>query len=87
MIDDHYVTRDDLLQFIPQIVQYVAGSDKRFGVLCVLDASAKHTSAGSVADDISYEASMGPTGTGLPIGIGTVVIRGNLPRPSSLSRK
>jgi hypothetical protein len=87
VIDDHYVTRDDVLKFIPQTVQYVAGSDKRFGVLCVLDTSPKDTSAGSVADDISYEASMGPTGTGLPIGIGTVVVRGNLPKPSSLSRK
>lgn len=87
VVDDHYVTRDDLLKFIPQIVQYVAGSDKRFGVLCILDASLKDSSAGSVADDISYEASMGPTGAGLPIGIGTVIVRGNLPKPSSLSRK
>lgn len=87
VIDDHYVARDDLLKFIPQTAQYIVGSDKRLGVLCVLDASPKETAAGSVADDISYEASQGPTGDGLPIGIGTVIVRGNLPKPSSLTRK
>ncbi|MGC2171797.1 MAG: hypothetical protein WA623_10460 [Candidatus Sulfotelmatobacter sp.] len=87
VIDEHYVTRDDLLQFLPQTVQYVAGSDKRFGVLCVLDASVKDGVPGSVADDISYEAAMGPSGTGLPIGIGTVIIRGNLSKPSTLRIK
>lgn len=77
-------TRDDLLQFLPQTVQYVAGSDRRFGILCVLDGSVKKGVPGSVADDISYEATMGPSGTGLPIGIGTVIIRGNLSKPSTL---
>jgi hypothetical protein len=84
VIDEHYVTRDDLLQFLPQTVQYVAGSDRRFGILCVLDGSVKKGVPGSVADDISYEATMGPSGTGLPIGIGTVIIRGNLSKPSTL---
>jgi hypothetical protein len=87
VINDRYVTREDLLQFLPQTVQYVAGSDKRFGVLCVLDTSAKDGLPGSVADDISYEAVMGPSGTGLPIGIGTVIIRGNLSNPSTLRAK
>jgi hypothetical protein len=87
VVDDHYVTRDDLLQFLPQTAQYVAGSDQRFGVLCVLDTSVKTGLPGSVADDISYEAMMGPSGAGLPIGIGTVIIRGNLSKPSKLRAK
>ncbi|MGI9102554.1 MAG: hypothetical protein ACR2IF_08930 [Terriglobales bacterium] len=84
VIKDHYVTRDDLLIFLPQITQYVAGSDKRFGVLCVLDSSEKQGLPSSVADDISYEVTTGPSGRGLPIGIGAVIIRGHLAQPSSL---
>ncbi len=84
VIDEHYITRNDLLRFLPQTVQYVAGSDRRFGILCVLDGSVKDGIPGSVADDISYEATMGPSGTGLPIGVGTVIIRGNLSKPSTL---
>jgi len=87
VVHSHYVTRDDLLKFIPQIAQYVAGSDKRFGVLCVLDTSEKNALPGIVADDVSYEAVSGPSGRGLPIGIGTVIIRGNLATPSSLKAK
>lgn len=84
VIKGHYVTRDDLLPFLPQITQYVAGSDKRFGVLCVLDSSEKQGLPASVADDISYEVTTGPSGRGLPIGVGTIIIRGKLAQPSSL---
>jgi hypothetical protein len=87
VVDEHIVTRDDVLFFLPQIVQYVAGSDKRFGVLCILDTSIKTGPLGSVADDIAYEAMVGPSGKGLPIGIGTVIIRGNLTKPSALRGK
>lgn len=86
VIKSHYVTRDDLAVYLPQITQYVAGSDKRFGVLCVLDASEKRTLPTSVADDISYEVMTGPSGRGLPIGIGTIIVRGNLATPSSLKK-
>jgi hypothetical protein len=87
VVHGHRVTRDDLLKFLPQVSQYVAGSDKRFGMLCVLDSSPKDTAPGLVADDISYEVVMAPSGKGLPIGIGVVVIRGNLAAPSSLKPK
>jgi len=83
-IDHHYVTRDDLLLHLPQTVQYIAGSDRRFGVLCILDASPKQGAPGSVGDDVSYEASLGPSGRGLQIIVGTIIVRGNLSRPSTL---
>lgn len=86
-ISDHYVNSDDFAMFLPQIVQYVSGSDRRFGVLCILDTSPKKTPSGSVADDIGYEVWPAPSGAGLPIGIGTVIIRGNLAKPSSLKGK
>lgn len=83
-IDKHYVTKDDVLRYLPQTVQYIAGSDRRFGVLCILDASSKQGAPGSVGDDISYEVSLGASGRGLPIIVGTIIIRGNLSRPSTL---
>ncbi len=83
-IEDHYVTRDDVLLHLPQTVQYIAGSDRRFGILCILDASPKQGAPGSVGDDVSCEVSLGPSGKGLPIIVGTVIVRGNLSRPSTL---
>jgi len=83
-ISDHPVTQADVDKHLPQIVQYVAGSDRRFGVLCILDTYPKTSEPGSVADDITYITRMGPSGGGLPIGIGVIIIRGNLAKPSSL---
>ncbi len=83
-ISDHPVTQADIDKHLPQIVQYVASSDKRFGVLCILDTHPKTSEPGSVADDITYLTRTGPSGGGLPIGIGVILIRGNLTRPSSL---
>ncbi len=83
-ISDHPVTRADVENHLPQTVQYVTGSDKRFGILCILDTHPKTTASGSVADDITFEVQTGPSGDGLPIGIGVVIIRGNLSKPSSL---
>lgn len=83
-ISDHPVTQADVDKHLPQIVQYVAGSDRRFGVLCILDTYAKISEPGSVADDITYITRKGPSGGGLPIGIGVIIIRGNLAKPSSL---
>jgi hypothetical protein len=83
-ISDHPVTQMDVEKHLPQTVQYVAGSDKRFGILCILDTHPKTSESGSVADDIKYESRTGPSGNGLPIGVGVIVIRGNLSKPSSL---
>lgn len=73
-------------KFVPQITQYVAGSDRRFGVLAILDCSPKTTAPGSVANDIFFQTVFPSSDAGLPIGIAVVIIRGNLSKPSSLSR-
>ena len=83
-ISDHPVTQADVEKHLPQTLQYVAGSDKRFGILCILDTHPKTSASASVADDITYEVRTGPSGNGLPIGIGVIIIRGNLSKPSSL---
>jgi len=82
--DTGYATKDSLLQYLPQTSQYVVGSDRKFGVLCLLDYSRKKQRPGSVSDDIALEVLPPPSGSGLPICVGTVVIRGNLTQPSSL---
>jgi hypothetical protein len=69
--------------FLQQTAQYVAGSDRRFGILCLLDSSEKAEAPGSVINDISF-AKIDPPNGGLPICIGIVIVRGNLQRPSSL---
>lgn len=79
-----YSARNSLLQYLPQTSQYVIGSDRKFGVLCLLDYSRKNQSPGSVSDDIALEVLPPPSGSGLPICVGTVIIRGNLAQPSSL---
>ena len=74
----------DASQYFQQVAQYVAGSDRRFGALCILDVSTKTEAPGSVANDIDFQTVTSPAG-GLPICIGVVVIRGNLAKPSSFS--
>ena len=56
-------------------------------MLRVLDSSAKNSAPSLPSDDISYEVVRGPSRQGLSIGIGVVVIRGNLAVPSSLKGK
>jgi hypothetical protein len=74
----------DASVFLQQTAQYVAGSDRRFGILCLLDCSDKTEAPGTVANDIALEKVEAPGGT-LPICLGVVVLRGNLQRPSSFS--
>jgi hypothetical protein len=73
-------------EFSQQTVQYVAGSDRRLGVLAILDCSPKSVAPGSVANDIFIKTIQPPSGR-LPICVGVVIIRGNLARPSTLSKK
>ena len=72
-------------QFGQQLAQYVAGSDRRTGVLVVLDSARKETAPHSLENDISL-SSVPPQSGERAILIGVVVVRGNLSRPSSLSR-
>ena len=46
------VQLEDADQFLSQTVQYTAGSDRRLGVLAILDCSPKTSAPGSVGNDI-----------------------------------
>jgi hypothetical protein len=57
---DQPVTCQNAQPYLEQTVQYVVGSDRRFGLLCVLDCSDKTAAPGSAAPTIS--SSIQPTG-------------------------
>jgi len=82
------VTMQTANQFVGQTSQYVAGTDRRLGTLCILDCSVKTESPGLVANDIGMISVSPPNGTDkdIPISIGVVIIRGNLLKPSVLSK-
>ena len=85
---EHFVTVPDAQKYLGQTTQYVAGSDRRFGVLCVLDCSPKKTAPGSVANDIDLLTVPPPANlSGIALLVGVVIIRGNLATPSDLSKK
>lgn len=85
--NEKFVSEEIAMQYIPQTAQYVAGSDRRFGALCIFDGSPKCDAPGLVANDIFVKAVLPPGGNGVPIRIGVVIVRGNLAKPSDLSRK
>jgi hypothetical protein len=72
----------DCQQYVGQTSSYVAGSDKRVGVLCVLDATRK------VEQPFPTEDGIGILKTGDDaVAVVTVLVQGNLARPSDLSRR
>jgi len=80
----------DVEVFLGQIAQYVAGSDRRFGVLCILDCSEKTEPLGTVGNDVFLKVLPPPEPSlsgGPPLLIGVVIMRGNLPLPSDLARR
>jgi len=84
--NEQFVSHETAKQFSQQTAQYVAGSDRQFGILVILDASPKTEAPGLPANDIFATAVSPPGGDGSPIRIGVVIIRGNLSKPSDLSR-
>jgi hypothetical protein len=86
--DKSAVTVDSAVaQYGQQTAQYVAGSDRRCGVLMVLDMSTKSTAPGSIQNDIGLRVVRPPSGQGgREIVLGVVIVRGNLARPSDLSK-
>jgi hypothetical protein len=78
-------TIDNAQRYYEQTIQYVVGSDRRFGILCILDCSEKTAAPGSAANDVFLHIADPPRG-GLPIVVGVVIVRGNLCKPSSFSR-
>lgn len=84
---DTLVVPDGVEGYSQQAAQYTAGNDKRLGLLCVLDCSDKTSAPGSVVNDIVLRQ-VPPPGQphGVPLLLGVVIVRGNLLRPSDLSR-
>jgi len=80
-------TLENALDFSQQNSQYTTGCDNRLGVLCILDCSKKEKAPGSIANDIGLVEVPVPgiTDRGFPLILGTVIIRGNLERPSDYS--
>lgn len=86
--DKKIVTLENAKSFSQQGAQYMAGSDSRLGVLCILDCSEKKVAPGSLLNDIGL-ISMPVPGIikgGFPLILGVVIIRGNLGKPSSFSK-
>ena len=71
----HLVGIEDGDRFLPQTAQYVVGSDRRFGILGILDCSPKTEAPGSPANDIVLKVVPPPTGGRLPICISVVIVR------------
>jgi hypothetical protein len=80
------VASSDARAFTNQTAAYVAGSDRRTGVICVLDCSPKKAAPGQPEDDMDLIVVEPPVGSGVPIALGVVVLRANLQVPSTFSR-
>lgn len=76
------VTRNDCERFADQTTSYVVGTGKRVGILCVLDSSSKQAPPFPAEDGIAVLLRQPEKST---ICIITVLIQGNLARPSDLS--
>jgi len=84
---ERFVTVEHALSFTEQTAQYVAGSQKRVGVLAILDVSPKDVAPGAVGNSLHLHLVRDPGGGTYPIAVGVVIVRGNLARPSDLSRR
>jgi hypothetical protein len=77
------LTLADCEQYVPQAATYAIGSGKRIAVLCVLDSSPKKVPPFPVEDGIGVFVHQT---TDTPIHVLTVLIQGNLAKPSDFSR-
>lgn len=75
---------EDGRSYSEQEAQYVVGSDRRLGVICILDTSEKDVAPGAAENDIGLIEVRSPTGIASLL-LGCVVLRGNLRRPSDYS--
>ncbi|WP_437535066.1 hypothetical protein WME79_12580 [Sorangium sp. So ce726] len=81
------VVADGVERYSQQAAQYTAGNDRRMGILTILDCSPKTSAPGSATNDIFLRVVQPPGGgAGVPLLLGVVIIRGNLRRPSDLSK-
>jgi hypothetical protein len=80
---DRPLELNDCRRYAPQAAAYAAGAGKRIALLAVLDSSAKSEGAFPPEDGLGIFLE---STTGLPVAVVTVLIQGNLLRPSDLSR-
>ena len=81
--DTRSITLRDCDSYLGQTVSYIAANGKRLGILCVLDCSEKKRPAFPAEDGIGVLVhNLSET----PIIVITILIQGNLARPSSFSR-
>lgn len=73
---------DDCARYLEQTASYVVGTGKRAGILCVLDSSPKDAAPYPAEDGIKVFTL---TARESPVCIVTIIIQGNLSRPSALS--
>ena len=80
--NDGLLRLPDCQRFVGQTSSYTAGSDKRVGVLCVLDSSAKAEQPFPPEDGIGILTTADDA-----VAVVTVLMQGNLARPSDLTRR
>lgn len=76
----------DARAFANQTAAYVSASDRRTGVICILDSSPKKAAPGLPENDVDLLVVEPPAGSGVPIALGVVILRANLQVPSVFSR-
>lgn len=81
---DKVLQLSDCGQYVDQTASYTISSGKSVGVLCVLDSSKKETPAFPLHDGIGVFSLR--QGEGSPVHIFTLLMQGNLAKPSQLSR-
>lgn len=69
-----------------QLVQYAVGSDRRSGVLAVLCPTTPGSPPGALQNDLASFVVPPPAGGDRAVLVGVVLVRSNLPTPSSHSR-
>lgn len=73
---------EDCQAYVEQAASYAVAKGKRVALLCVLDCSAKDSAPWSAADGIAILKSVAP----VDVTVVTIVVQGNITRPSQLSR-
>jgi len=83
------VTEESVLKYMGQATQYAAADGARLSILCILDMSSKTSPVGT-AENYLWQiepALHGLTNPEAPSVVTAVVVNGNLPPPSSWSRR
>ncbi len=83
-VADRTFTLKDCEAFVAQTASYAVASGKRLAILCVLDCSRKQEAPFPVED--GFDVVVHQVGSSLTFII-TILIQGNLAKPSSLSRR